>query len=223
MKILRAVLLVCFTAVLILLANCSDPYDSECNQSCPNPNVVGSRNSQSFYKVIADENLQEGSKVAILEALNEWAVKTNHTFRYELSFIDMSQQTQDTSSPHTIKIYVKDPGPGLLGWTSWQADTYSAYMFVTPSIDDDLFRRVMLHELGHSFNLNFSGDVHYKGPYQSVMHSAISDAPNLCCPELQAFCNNYGCQVDCTNVQLSSAPTNSSAGVWGESIISPTH
>jgi hypothetical protein len=224
MKMSRLLFWVCITFLIMIPTSCGgdseDCKSQENSSSCPAPTVIGARNAQSYYKVLADENLSEGHKIAILESLNEWAVKTNHTFRYELSFIDMSEQPQDTSSPHTIKIYVKDPGDGLLGWTSWQPDTYSAYMFVKPSIDDNLFRRVMLHELGHSFNLNFKGNVHYQGPYESVMYPAISNAQHLCCPELLAFCNNYGCQVDCTNVTVSNNTNNNDVILWGESIIS---
>lgn len=156
-------------------------------------------NPESNYTVLADEHLQAEHKAAILSALNEWAVTTNYTLSYKLSFVDMSQDPP-SFEPHTIKVYVKDPGPGYLGWTTWSSTDRSAYTFVEPSIDGELFRRIMLHELGHAFALDFNGDPHYQGPYQSVMHPSIGgDSLHLGCPELQAFCNEFGCQVDCTN------------------------
>ena len=203
---------------LFLFVGCSG-RDSTTTPQCPPPTVIpgGTQNVQSFYTVIADEHLQDDHKVAILDALNEWATMTANTFKYSLSFIDMSTEKADTSEAHTIKIYVKDPGPNYLGWTSWDSDNHSAYMFIKPSIDGELFRRVMLHELGHACALDFNGDSHYEGPYQSVMHPNIGDdSTHLCCPELQAFCNAYGCQVDCTNVERTQSTNPSVDGVWKE-------
>jgi hypothetical protein len=154
-----------------------------------------------YYTVLADQNLQACHKTAILDALNDWATKTNFTLKYKLEFVDMSKQTKDTETKHTIKIYVADPGPGLAGWTSWQDSNSSAYTLVMPSIDENTFRLIMLHELGHAFNLHFGNDIHYKGPYQSVMYPGLGDAANeVSCPEITAFCKNYGCQVDCKNL-----------------------
>ncbi len=184
--------------IISLMPACGGSYE-EAEPDCPCPPVIPAVNPQSYYTVLADENLQEGHKVAILTALNEWAEKTNQTLSYKLSFVDMSQDPPSLNS-HTIKVYVKDPGPGYLGWTTWSAQEYSAYTFVRPSVDDELFRRIMLHELGHAFNLSFNGNPHYEGPYESVMHPSIGDdSSHICCPELQAFCNEFGCQVDCTN------------------------
>lgn len=155
---------------------------------------------------MADEHLQTGHKEAILKALNAWATDTHNTFVYKLTFVDMTKEPVDTNAPNTIKIYVRDPGPGYLGWTAWSVGNHSSYTFVEPSIDAELFRRIMLHELGHSFALSFAnGDPHYKGPYESVMHPSIGDdSLHLSCPELQAFCNENACQVDCVNVTMGS-------------------
>src|SRR5512135_1201678 len=97
---------------LFLFVGCSG-RDSTSTPPCRTPNVIpgGTQNVQSFYTVIADERLQDVHKVAILEALNEWATTTANTFKNSLSFIDMSSEKADTSEAHTIKIYVKDPGP----------------------------------------------------------------------------------------------------------------
>lgn len=192
--------LVLLSFIICLLPACGGNYEAD-DSECPCPPVTPAINPQSYYTVLADEHLQEDHKVAILTALNEWAEKTNQTLSYKLSFVDMSQDPPSLDK-HTIKIYVKDPGPGYLGWTTWSASDHSAYTFVRPSIDGELFRRIMLHELGHAFNLNFNGNPHYEGPYESVMHPSIGDdSLHICCPELQAFCNEFGCQVDCTNNQ----------------------
>jgi hypothetical protein len=187
-----------YKSVLFLFLYCF-VFANSCGGNVDTPDSFTTK-PESFYTVLADENLQESHKVAILQALNEWAEKTNNTLTYKLSFVDMSQEKADASTPHTIKIYVRDPGVGYLGWTSWESRNHSAYTFIRPSIDGELFRRVMLHELGHAFNLHFGDDTHYVGAYESVMHPSIGEASShLCCPELQAFCNEYGCQVDCMN------------------------
>lgn len=207
MKISQFMLLFLLVSALFISGNGCGDYDSD-DLSCPTPTVIPPQNSESYYTVLADENLTEEHKVAILQSLNEWAIKTAHTLTYKLSFIDMSKEVADVSTPHTIKVYVRDPGPGYLGWTSWSAGNHSAFTFVRPSIDGDLFRRVMLHELGHAFDLSFDGKIHYEGPYESIMYSSIGSSPGLCCPELQSFCNKYGCQIDCTNTKTSIGTTS---------------
>lgn len=169
-------------------------------------NVVSIPDDSLHYTILADEHLQTVHKLAILDAASEWAEKTNNTLTYDLQYVDMSKQPKDLNTPNTIRIYVQDPGPNYLGWTDWLADNRSAYIEVEPSINGELFRRIMLHEFGHAFNLSFNGDAHYTGPYQSVMHPGLyDDSLHVSCPELIAFCNNYGCQVDC-NYEL--IPTN---------------
>lgn len=216
-SIIKNTLSVLFIGLFVFIG-CSSDYGED-TPSCPAPKVTPGegQNTQSFYMVKADENLQEDHKIAILAALNEWAGATNNTLKYTLSFVDMSSEAADTSEAHTIKIYVRDPGPHYLGWTSWDSHNHSAYMFIEPSIDGELFRRIMLHELGHAFALDFTGDAHYQGPYQSVMHPSIGeDSTHLCCPELQAFCNEFGCQVDCNNVERPKAVEPALSIAWKE-------
>lgn len=178
--------------VILTSADCGSTAD------LPLPSDEGN----PHYLVLADEHLQQRHKVAILKALNDWATKTNYTLSYEIKYTDMSKIPRADFVEHTIRIYVDDPGPGYVGWTDWEADKQSAYVLVEPSVDGEYFRLVMLHELGHAFNLSFNGDAHYHGPYESVMYPSIGDsAGEVSCPELTAFCHNYGCQVDCINVE----------------------
>lgn len=179
--------------VMFAGANCAGSSDSPIPPSEKSP----------YYVVLADEHLQQPHKVAILKALNDWQTKTNYTLTYKLDFVDMSQYPKDQMIDHTIRIYVSDPGPGYLGWTDWN-DKESAYVLVEPGVNGELFRRIMLHELGHAFSLSFDkGDTHYEGPYESVMHPGLyDDALEVSCPELTSFCNLYGCQVDCNNVLI---------------------
>lgn len=182
-------LVVTFLALLVLYVGCAGATD---------PKIIDDKSPH--YTVLADEHLQQKHKVAILKALNDWSEKTNNTLTYDLQYVDMSQYSVDDYIPKTIRIYVHDPGPGYLGWTSWEANM-GATVYVEPSIDGEEFRRIMMHEFGHAFNCHFGNDVHYTGPYQSVMHPVLSDdALEVSCPEITAFCNNYGCQVDCVNV-----------------------
>ncbi len=195
---------VLFLFVFLIMISCG---------GATSPSISDGDNPETFYTVMADEHLQAGHKEAILKALNAWAMDTYNTFVYRLAFVDMSKEPANLDTPYTIKIYVKDPGPGYLGWTTW-SDNHASYTFVEPSIDAELFRRIMLHELGHSFALSFDGDPHYKGPYESVMHPSIGeDSLRLSCPELQAFCNAYNCQVDCINVARGSG---ASEAAWRE-------
>lgn len=199
---------------------CGSAYDADEGQP-PSKVVPNVNNPESFYTVLADQNLTDGHKNAIFSSLNEWAIETGNTFSYRLSFIDMSKEVADTSTPHTIKVYVRDPGPGYAGWTSWDSSNRSAFTFVRETTDDDLLRKVMLHELGHAFNLSFNGDAHYAGPYASVMYPSIGQAaPHLGCPELEAFCREYKCQIECTNISALTEEETPNPK-WGETDLSP--
>ena len=190
MKLRHFVLFLLSICLLLTVSSCCGTDDTSEGQP-PSKVVPNVNNPESFYTVLADELL----------SLNEWSDKTGNTFNYQLSFIDMTKEPADTATPHTIKVYVRDPGPGYAGWTSWNSSNRSAFTFVRETVDDDLLRKVMLHELGHAFNLNFNGNAHYMGPYASVMYPSIGQAaPHLCCPELEAFCQEYKCQIECVNI-----------------------
>jgi hypothetical protein len=186
-----------FITSAILLASCagSDPDKQllESNQVLEH---------SPHYLVLADEHLQDDHKQAILDALADWATKTNYTLEYDLKFVDMTAQPKDLDTHHTIKIYTYDPGAGLLGLTVWNADNFSAYVSIKPNMDGETVRRVTMHELGHAFNVRFSNsDSHYEGSLESVMHPYIEDdALEVSCPEIQSFCSNYGCQTDCVGI-----------------------
>lgn len=166
--------------------DCSIPKDSE---------------GKPHYTVYADVNLPDGEKLAVSDSLQEWCVKTKGTLRYKLIYTDMAQKPETLSDPHSIRVYVKDPGPGYVGWATWQANSFSAYIYIVPGLDQNTFRKTMLHELGHSFDLHFGSDIHYGGPYQSVMYPSIGNSSeNLGCPELTSFCDKYNCKAECANV-----------------------
>lgn len=181
--------------LVLLVSSCSGSSESDLFD---NPPAQSDHVTPDFH-ILADEHLSEGHKLAMLAAINEWTDKTNFTIHYTLEFKDMSNEPMDLKTPHTIRVFVKDPGPGLVGWTEWHIDNQSANTLVEPSLADDTFRMVMLHELGHAFDLHFDkDDIHYHGPYQSVMYPSIGDASeHLSCPELTSFCSKYGCQIDC--------------------------
>lgn len=162
---------------------------------------------QPYYVIMADEHMKYEHKQAIFDAIDEWATKTNNTLTYDLRFIDMSEVPK-THTEHTIKIYIQDPGIGWVGWTDWMASNQAAYMLIEPSMDQNTFRKVMLHELGHAFNVHFynmpnykgeyKNDAHYHGPYKSVLYPSIGEAAeHLGCVDLIGFCEQWGCQVDC--------------------------
>lgn len=204
MKLHQFLLFLLSVCLCITVSSCCGTASDE--DTPPSKVVPNTQNPESFYTVLADEHLSEGHKTAILLSLNEWSDKTGNTFNYQLSFRDMTKEPADTATPHTIKVYVRDPGPGYAGWTSWDSGNRSAFTFVRETVDDDLLRKVMLHELGHAFNLNFNGDAHYLGPYASVMYPSIGQAaPHLCCPELEAFCQEYKCQIECVNISALTA------------------
>jgi hypothetical protein len=215
MKLRHFVLFLLSVFLLLNVSSCCSAYDADEGQP-PSKVTPNTQNPESFYTVLADEHLSEGHKTAILLSLNEWSEKTGNTFTYQLFFKDMTKEVADTATPHTIKIYVRDPGPGYAGWTSWSSGNRSAFTFVRETTDDELLRKVMLHELGHAFNLDFNGNAHYMGPYASVMYPSIGQAaPHLGCPDLEAFCREYKCQVECVNISALTSEEEPNPQ-WGE-------
>jgi hypothetical protein len=213
---IRHIFSVLLVFLTLLVTSCCSESGSDDSAGGPPVIVTGPQNPETNYTVIADEHLSEEYKTAILLALNEWAEKTNNIFTYKLSFVDMTNQPADFSASHTIKIYVKDPGPGLAGWATWSVSNRSAYILVGGGVPSDYFRRVMLHELGHTLDLHFGTDTHYQGPNASIMWPGMGDAAaHLCCPELTAFCNNYGCKIECTDVAKGEA-LHTTEVVWAE-------
>lgn len=184
--------------LLVLVTNCAGTLE-DFDLSTPR--------HQPYFVIMADEHIRPEHKQAIFDAVTEWQSKTNNTLDYDLRFIDMSEVPK-THTEHTIKIYIQDPGIGLVGWTNWRHSDQAAYMLIEPSMDQNTFRKIMLHELGHAFNVhfynmpNYSGpyknDAHYHGPYKSVLYPSIGDADeHLGCVDLIGFCEQWGCQVDC--------------------------
>ncbi len=209
MKPLRRFFCVLGVLLVTLLINCSSDYESDEKSVCNEPNTkcvtYGTDNDsgreEPYFHILADHNLTEGHKLAILAAIDEWAMQTHFTVKYSLQFVDMSTEPKNLATKHTIRIYVQDPGPNYVGWTEWITSNQSAHILVEPSISDEMFRVIMLHELGHAFDLHFDGDIHYKGPCTSIMFPSLSSVNHLTCIDLQSFCKNYGCQVDCTPVK----------------------
>lgn len=150
------------------------------------------------YLVKADWFMTDNHKMMIFMALNEWAVKTNNTFHYELKFTDMSKEIKSNDEIAVIKIFMQDPGRNAVGWTDWDTNDKSAYILLGSELNDNDLRRTALHELGHAFNLRFDGNKHYTGPNRSIMRPGLGElSENLECPELKEFCQLYECQVDC--------------------------
>lgn len=188
-------------ALPLLFLNCGGP-DPQNNSIHPNVNVIFKGNLN--FTVKADEHLPDNRKIAIFEALNEWSEKTNYTFTYNMQFVDMSKEERILESRKTIKIFVGDAGTNEVGVTTSEAIRLSAFIIMTPGLKDNDFRRVMLHELGHAFNLSFNGNRHYDGPAKSIMvHNLGGDSQNLECPEITNFCNIYGCPVNCVFNEIS--------------------
>lgn len=182
--------------------SCSDsPEPEEEPQVCDLSRHSDSHCSPLRFDIKADEKLSEGYKLAILAAINEWSERTGFNVDYTLEFKDMNKEPRDLSTPHSIRIYLQDPGEGLVGWTEWISENQSAHILIEPNMSNNYFRIVMLHELGHAFDLRFDkDDIHYHGDQPSVMFPSVGEeSEHLGCPELESFCKRYSCKIECNN------------------------
>jgi hypothetical protein len=196
----------------LLVTCCGGSFeDSEPSSPSCNINTNDCQHNVISFTLLADDHLKDETKIAILDALAEWDIKTGDHIGYVVKFKDMSTESNDPAKFNdTYKLWIKDPGPGLLGWTSWISSNNSAIIYMKPSMDSNTFKIVLLHELGHAFDLHFDKDTHYTGPYKSVMHPAIGNTDKLECPELLAFCDKYKCQADCVYASADSRYLQSS-------------
>jgi hypothetical protein len=168
------------------------------------PDKVQTRfSNEPYYVILVDKNISPDHKWAVVAALNDWIIKTDNVLKYELRFVDMTKQDKDEFPPHTIKLWASYPGEGLAGWTAWHSSDKSAYILIDPAYGREDFRRIMMHELGHAFDLSFDNienPTHYMGEYKSVMHPGLDQiACEISCPDITAFCQKHNCEIDCIN------------------------
>lgn len=191
-------LLIVFVLGIISCSDCPDPKQEPQPQQC-DLTQHSNECAPLRFDIKADEKLSEGYKLAILAAINEWSERTGFNIEYTLEFKDMSKEPKDLSHKHSIRIYLQDPGPGLVGWTEWVLENQSANILMEPNMDYNYFRIVMLHELGHAFDLRFdNNDIHYNGTEPSIMYPSVGSEPqHLGCPELKSFCGRYSCDTNC--------------------------
>lgn len=154
------------------------------------------------FTFVADDNLNEDYKSAISEALSEWNIKTKGLVKYSITYRDMSIETTDPISfKNKYKLIIKDPGSGMLGWTSWIANKNSALILIKPDLGLRKFKITLLHELGHAFDIHFGNNIHYTGDHKSIMYSELMNSSDtLECPDLKAFCNKYNCNAECIEI-----------------------
>ena len=190
---------------LVLLVTCCGGAVEKPEDNAPKENVIK-------FTLLADSNLSEESKIAIMDALAEWDIRVGERIGYSVVFKNMTGESRNVDSfKNTYKLFIKDLNDNLLGWTNWQATNNSATIDMEPGMSPETFKAVLLHELGHAFDPHFGNDAHYIGDFKSIMHPAIGNTDKLECPELLAFCDKYNCQVDCQfeyadPIYLQSAP-----------------
>lgn len=176
---------------LVLLATC-------CGGAIETPEDIEPKENVLQFTLLADSNLQEDTKIAIMDALAEWDIRVGERIGYSVLFKNMSNESRDVDNfKNTYKLFIKKLENNRLGWTYWQPVNNSAIIDMEPGMSSEVFRAVLLHELGHAFDLHFGEEHHYAGDFKSIMHPAIGNTDRLECPELLAFCDKYNCQVDC--------------------------
>jgi len=173
------------------------------------PVMVESQNTIHVISFIlmVDNGLMERDN-EIESSLSEWRIKTGGGIDYKVVYSDMTNETREESTyKNIIKVFLTDPGSGAWGWTQWLVENNSARIYIKPLLPPDMLRVVMLHELGHAFNLSFEGgNIHYVGLEKSIMHPSVGDI-NLECIDIDAFCRIHDCKVNCAhNTTQSIAP-----------------
>lgn len=145
-----------------------------------------------FYTVMADNEFTVDNKIAIAASLEEWNAKTENILKFDLIFVDKKQLKRTEDNSNIIYVFLENPDPKYIGWTSWNEKANGAYMLIAKGIDNSEFGAVMLHELGHAFHLAHSDDIN------SIMYPYLSDTRHLTCNDLTAFCREWECDPNCS-------------------------
>jgi hypothetical protein len=149
--------------------------------------------------IVLDETYSFEHQGMIISALNTWRLKTNYTFEYTISCVGEIKSKANDNIWGSIIILNKDPGSaqGLGGYTYWAPGYIYADIIIWDQLENNIFERVVSHELGHAFNLS-----HDESPYTSIMKGTVSDTTEPQCQDIQAFCKNWGCDIACDPIPI---------------------
>jgi len=187
-------------ALLILLFNfVSEIY--------PGPPVYPEYAHITLY---LDRNFDEDEVDVIMSAAWEWSEATNHRIEYDVVQMPVKNPNLKDSvfivkkTPDDPSIFLKDLFGGNQTLGLFEPGYVNSISLVTDRLNDDNYRRVVLHELGHSLGIGHLKELEDMDalmfPYTSmklddgsIINTGSDHVTNK---DLVQFCKLYHCNAD---------------------------
>lgn len=149
-----------------------------------------------------DRNISEDQLIIIVGAATEWNYATHGLVSYDIvrlphkkisSHDSIIIVTVSADFPEIISLDSQNEDQNHLGYY-YQRGPIPYIGLVIDRIDDNSFKTVMLHELGHSLGLVHSDPIEGIG---TLMYPNIESGSNIITDQdLKQFCSLYGCSAN---------------------------
>lgn len=172
-----------------------------------------SRPDQPHVTLYVDRNFSEAEVDIIVGAALEWSKATNHTVEYSIVLLPTKEKPDLKNAVFITKRSVDDPRIILMDLIG---DTQTLGIFekrgvkyialVTARLNEDNYKSVVLHELGHSLGLkHLEGNANINTlmyPYMSIIMEDGTIIPagsdHITKKDLAQFCKLYRCNPPVT-------------------------
>lgn len=147
------------------------------------------RNPSHVYQLSIDLSTMTPHQASIIvAAADEWSFQTNNYIFFETSQRDLPVD------PNGVIVNVRgesksqiEGGGYNVGVCWWHGE--SSDIAVPNDVDDDLLRRITLHELGHSIGLKHPEEIGQNTFEGEIMSAVINKATNdITCADVQQLC-----------------------------------
>lgn len=147
------------------------------------------RNPSHIYQVSIDLSTMTPHQASVvMTAADEWSEQTNHFVFFETSkqYLPVDPNGVVVNIRGEAKSQIQNGGTnvGVCWWHGENSD-----IVVPNDVDDDLLRRISLHELGHSIGLKHPEEIGQSTFEGEIMSAWINDAASdITCADLQQLC-----------------------------------
>lgn len=147
----------------------------------------------------------------IISAAYEWQETTNHIIEYDIVQLPTKNKIQYKDSIFIVKRSPDDPQIILLDWAGenrtlgvFDRHGLPSITIVADRLDEDIYRNVVLHEIGHSLGLKHLEGIKNSNtlmyPFTNILLDDGSSIPagsdHITKDDLVQFCELYRCDPD---------------------------
>lgn len=148
------------------------------------------KNPTHIYQMSIDLSTMTPHQASIIvAAADEWSAQTNNFIFFETSqrYLPVDPNGVIVNIRGEAKSQIEGSGHNV-GECWWHGE--NSDLIVPNDVDDDLLRRISLHELGHSIGLKHPEEIGQNTFEGEVMTAVINHAAHdITCADLQQLCN----------------------------------